>query len=103
MSEKKYRIQTACPQCGCSAAAVMTDEEIRKRYGDAPNIHVTCDKCRAEYEAKEIIRNGMRHARWTNKVRHKQHRTDDQRSSRYRNSPRMVVVFRKFRKMTVPG
>ncbi|MGX9367030.1 hypothetical protein ACTVJH_13495 [Desulfoplanes sp. PS50] len=52
MSEKKYRIQTACPQCGCSAAAVMTDEEIRKRYGDAPNIHVTCDKCRAEYEAK---------------------------------------------------
>ncbi|WP_462325652.1 hypothetical protein [Desulfoplanes sp.] len=52
MSEKKYRIKTACPQCGCSAAAVMTEEEIRERYGDVPNIHVTCDACRAEYEAK---------------------------------------------------
>jgi antirestriction protein len=30
----------------------MTEEEIRERYGDAPNIHVTCEKCRAEFEAR---------------------------------------------------
>ena len=51
MSEKKYRIKTACPQCGCSAAAVMSEEEIRKQYGDTPNVHMTCDKCAAQYDA----------------------------------------------------
>jgi len=30
----------------------MSEEEIRKQYGDTPNVHMTCDKCAAQYDAK---------------------------------------------------
>jgi C4-type Zn-finger protein len=51
MTEKKtYRIQTACPQCGCSAVSHLSAEEIRARFGDVPNIQMECSECMARYE-----------------------------------------------------
>jgi hypothetical protein len=52
MTKKKYRIKTACPQCGCSAVAALSEEEIEERYGDAPNIHMECGECQLAYEAE---------------------------------------------------
>lgn len=52
MTSKKYRIKTACPQCGCSAVTTLTKEEIEERYGNAPNIHMECRECQLAYEAE---------------------------------------------------
>lgn len=52
MSRKKYRIQTACPQCGCSAVSTMSEEEIQRRYGDVPNIELECGECMEKYETE---------------------------------------------------
>lgn len=51
MSRKKYRIQTSCPQCGCSAVSNLTEEEIKERYGDVSNVTLACDVCMEKYEA----------------------------------------------------
>ena len=45
MSEKRYQIKSACPQCGCSFAQVLSKEELKKRYGDSPNIELECGEC----------------------------------------------------------
>jgi hypothetical protein len=50
MSGKKYRIQTACPQCGCSAVSHLTVEEIREKYGDVPNVEMECRECLLAYQ-----------------------------------------------------
>ena len=50
MSSKKYRIQSSCPQCGCSAIAHLSAEEIKERFGDAPNAHLECAECLLKYE-----------------------------------------------------
>ncbi len=42
---KQYRIKTSCPQCGCSGLTHLTDQEIKKRYGDVPNIELECHEC----------------------------------------------------------
>ncbi len=42
---KKYRIKTACPQCGCSGATNLSEEEMKERYGDVPNIELECHEC----------------------------------------------------------
>ena len=49
MSKKRYQIKTACPQCGCSFASHLTAEEIKERYGDAPNIQMECGECTLKY------------------------------------------------------
>jgi len=49
--KKRYTMKTACPQCGCSYAQVLTKEELEEKYGDVPNIHVECGECLAKYEA----------------------------------------------------
>ena len=43
--KKKYRIKTTCPKCGCSGMNHLTEEEIKKRYGDVPNIELECHEC----------------------------------------------------------
>ena len=43
--KKKYRIKTSCPQCGCSGITNLSEEEIKKRYGDIPNIELDCHEC----------------------------------------------------------
>lgn len=47
---KQYTIKTACPQCGCSAVANLSKEEIRKRYPNVPNIEMECNECLMTYE-----------------------------------------------------
>ena len=52
MKEKKYRIKTACPQCGCSAVSHLSAKEIKEKYGEVPNIEIECSECKKIYEAK---------------------------------------------------
>jgi len=47
---KRYHIKTACPQCGCSFATVLSKEEIREKYGDTPNVEMECGECMMQYE-----------------------------------------------------
>ena len=42
---KKYRIKTSCPRCGCAGTSHLSEEEIKKRYGDVPNIELECHEC----------------------------------------------------------
>jgi hypothetical protein len=49
MSTKRFQIKTSCPQCGCSAVSHLSDEEIRSRYGDVPNVEVSCGECMLKY------------------------------------------------------
>ncbi len=52
MNEKKrYRLETSCPQCGCSAVSHLSYEEMMERYGDVPNIELECGECMAKYTA----------------------------------------------------
>ncbi len=52
MTKKRYRIETACPQCGCSGVAHLTAEEIREKYGDVPNVEMECGECMLAYKAE---------------------------------------------------
>jgi hypothetical protein len=52
MSRKRYHIQSACPQCGCSFAQTLSKEEIKKRYGDVPNIELECGECMLKFETE---------------------------------------------------
>lgn len=51
MAQKKFRIQTICPSCGCSSLNALSDEEIRERYGDLPNLDMECSECLLKYAA----------------------------------------------------
>ncbi len=48
---KNYRIKTSCPQCGCSGTTHLSEEELKKRYGDVPNIEMECHECMMVMEA----------------------------------------------------
>lgn len=50
MTRKKYKIETSCPQCGCSAVSHLSAEEIKERYGDVPNVELECSACMLQYE-----------------------------------------------------
>ena len=50
MSTKRYKIETSCPQCGCSAVTHLSAEEIKKRYGDVSNVEMDCSECLIKYE-----------------------------------------------------
>ena len=49
MPKKKYRIQSSCPQCGCSAVQHLSHEEMMEKFGDAPNVELECSECMAKY------------------------------------------------------
>ena len=49
---KKFRIKTACPQCGCSGATALSAEEMKERYGDLPNVEMECGECMLQYETE---------------------------------------------------
>jgi hypothetical protein len=51
MTHKRYHIKSACPQCGCSFAQVLSEDELKKRYGDMPNIELECGECMLKFEA----------------------------------------------------
>ncbi|SPD74641.1 putative heat shock protein Hsp33 [uncultured Desulfobacterium sp.] len=50
MTGKKYRIETMCPKCGCSAVSHLSPDEIKKRFGDVPNVEMECHECMLKYE-----------------------------------------------------
>ena len=50
--KKKVRIETSCPQCGCSGVSHLSEEEIKERYGDIPNIELECHECMMVMDAK---------------------------------------------------
>jgi len=47
--QKRYTVKTACPQCGCTGATVMSEEELKKRYGHVPNFDLECGECMAKF------------------------------------------------------
>jgi hypothetical protein len=49
MSKKRYEVKGACPQCGCSFATHLSEEELKARYGDVPNIELECGECMLKY------------------------------------------------------
>jgi redox-regulated HSP33 family molecular chaperone len=49
--EKKHKIQTACPQCGCSNVNNISEKELKEKYGDVPNIELECHECLTKYHA----------------------------------------------------
>ena len=51
MSEKRYRIQTTCTQCDCSAVSNLSKEEIQERFGDVPNVEMECGECMMKYSS----------------------------------------------------
>ncbi|UCF92745.1 MAG: hypothetical protein JSW39_00900 [Desulfobacterales bacterium] len=50
MAKKRYTLKTACPQCGCSGAQVLSAEEMQARYGSVPNIELECGECMQKYQ-----------------------------------------------------
>lgn len=51
MPKKRYTINTACPQCGCSRAQVLSEAEMIERYGHVPNFDLECGECMQKYTA----------------------------------------------------
>jgi len=58
MGKKKYRIKSSCPQCGCGGEAEMSEEELKEKYGDVPNIHLECHECMMVMDADVIEEDG---------------------------------------------
>ncbi len=55
MEKKRYTIQTACPQCGCSSVSHLSEEEIREKFGDVPNVEMECQECMLKYSTEMKI------------------------------------------------
>lgn len=49
MAKKRYTINSACPQCGCSGAQVLSEEEMKERYGHVENFDLECGECMLKY------------------------------------------------------
>ena len=49
MAKKRYTVQTGCPQCGCSGTQVLSEEEMKERFGNVPNVEVECSECMNRY------------------------------------------------------
>ena len=50
--KKRYTVKAACPQCGCSGATVMSEEELKERYGNVPNFDMECGECMAKFRRR---------------------------------------------------
>ena len=52
MTQKnRFKLETTCPQCGCSAVSHLSQEEMMERFGDVPNVQMECSECMAKYAA----------------------------------------------------
>jgi hypothetical protein len=51
MAKKRHKIETSCPQCGCSSVSHLNTEEIRERFGDVTNVEIECYECVIRYTA----------------------------------------------------
>ena len=65
MKNKKYTIKTTCPQCGCSAVSHLSDEEIREKFGDVPNVEMECHNVwrNTKLQLKKPALNGIKIAK----------------------------------------
>ena len=52
MAKKRYTVKTGCPQCGCSRAQVLSEEEMRERYGHVPNFDLECGECMEKFNTE---------------------------------------------------
>ncbi|MFO7751596.1 MAG: hypothetical protein R6V41_00600 [Desulfobacteraceae bacterium] len=50
MAGKKYRVTKSCPQCGCSHLTHQTEEDLKKKYTDVPNVELECHECMMKFE-----------------------------------------------------
>lgn len=50
MSDTKYTVKTACPECGCVKECSYTGEEMRDKYGNVKVVSDECGKCLSSYE-----------------------------------------------------
>jgi hypothetical protein len=48
---KKYTLKMTCPQCGCTDLTVLTEAQIKAKYGDDPKFRLSCGQCTLQYEA----------------------------------------------------
>ncbi|NNF98888.1 MAG: hypothetical protein HKM93_05885 [Desulfobacteraceae bacterium] len=51
MAKKRFKVESSCPQCGCSAVAHLSEEEIKEKYGDVANVHMECGECMLKYSS----------------------------------------------------
>ncbi|MGE4298212.1 MAG: hypothetical protein AB7E47_09315 [Desulfovibrionaceae bacterium] len=51
MAPEKFEIKATCPSCGCACACSLSEMELRDRTGGGDFIELTCDACKAKYEA----------------------------------------------------
>ena len=51
MAKKRYTINSACPQCGCTELTTLTPEQIKEKYGDVENFDMECGECMEKYTA----------------------------------------------------
>ena len=56
MTKKRYKVETSCPQCGCSAVSHLSTEEIRERYGDVPNVLLEGRRLTTAREADKLYK-----------------------------------------------
>ncbi len=49
MPKNRYKIETSCPQCGCSAVSNLSHDEIKEKFGDVPNVEMECGECMVKY------------------------------------------------------
>ena len=52
MEKKRYKIKSACPQCGCSYLTTLSAEEIKAKYPDVENVDLECGECMLQFETK---------------------------------------------------
>ena len=46
--KKRYTVKTGCPQCGCTQTTVMSEKELKERYGHVPNFDMEGGECRSK-------------------------------------------------------
>jgi len=49
MPKNRYKIETSCPQCGCSAVSNLSHDQIKEKFGDVPNVEMECGECMVKY------------------------------------------------------
>jgi len=51
---KKYTMKMTCPQCGCTDLTVLTEEEIKAKYGDDPKFRMVKEKTRFHFSVSTL-------------------------------------------------
>ena len=53
--KKRYTVKAGCPQCGCTQTTMMSEKELKERYGHVPNFDMECGECMSKFSkpAKE--------------------------------------------------